>query len=132
MLATNLEGAILSSRALLRASIRAGRRKKKGRDQQSLTNDSPPEQPRPLSKCIINISSLLAFKGGVGAVTYAASKAGLLGLTRSLAAEAASTLRDVTVRSNAIVPGYIQTPMIEGEWMGCSLCFSLPGASLGH
>lgn len=45
---------------------------------------------------------------------YAASKAGLLGLTRSLAVEAASTLRDVAVRSNAIVPGYIDTPMISG------------------
>jgi NAD(P)-dependent dehydrogenase (short-subunit alcohol dehydrogenase family) len=50
-------------------------------------------------------------------VPYAASKAGLLGLTRSLAVEAASTLRDVAVRSNAIVPGYIDTPMISGTSM---------------
>lgn len=66
------------------------------------------------SKCIINVSSLLALKGGTGAVPYAASKAGLLGLTRSLAAEAAASMRDVTIRSNAIVPGYIETPMISG------------------
>lgn len=46
---------------------------------------------------------------------YAASKAGLLGLTRALAVEASETLRDVVVRSNVIVPGYIETPMIQGK-----------------
>ncbi|KAE8152909.1 3-oxoacyl-acyl carrier protein reductase [Aspergillus avenaceus] len=108
-LRTNLEGAILTSRALLRASLR-----NRLRHTTSSTFDS-----RPASKCIINISSLLALKGGTGAVPYAASKAGLLGLTRSLTVEAAASLRDVVVRSNAIVPGYIETPMIsefsEGE-----------------
>ena len=53
-------------------------------------------------------------KSGSGAVPYAASKAGLLGLTRSLAVESAATLKDVIVRSNVIVPGYIETPMIAG------------------
>ena len=69
-----------------------------------------------ISKCIINISSLLALKGVTGTVTYAASKAGLLGLTRSLAVEAADVLRggDVMLRCNAILPGYIETPMIQG------------------
>lgn len=66
------------------------------------------------SRCIINISSLLALKSGTGAVPYAASKAGLLGLTRSLAVEASASLRDVIIRSNAILPGYIETPMIAG------------------
>lgn len=46
---------------------------------------------------------------------YAASKAGVLGLTRSLAVEAASSLRGVAIRSNAIVPGYINTPMIASK-----------------
>lgn len=46
---------------------------------------------------------------------YAASKAGLLGLTRSVAAEAAAALKDVVIRSNAIVPGYVETPMIAGK-----------------
>jgi len=55
---------------------------------------------------IINISSLLGLHGGFGAVTYAASKAGVLGFTRGLAAEAAHR-----VRVNAIVPGYINTDM---------------------
>ncbi|KAI9679507.1 MAG: hypothetical protein M1817_005529 [Caeruleum heppii] len=57
--------------------------------------------------CIINISSLLGVKGGTGSVAYAASKAGILGLTRSLAAE----VGPFNVRVNAIVPGYIETQM---------------------
>ncbi|RMJ22370.1 carrier protein reductase [Aspergillus sp. HF37] len=113
ILSTNLEGAILTSRALLRASIRARARTR------NRPSTAAQDSGNPLSKCIINISSLLAEQGGTGVVPYAASKAGLLGLTRSLAVEAASTLRDVAVRSNAIVPGYIDTPMIsdfsEGE-----------------
>ena len=93
----------------MRAAIRSRLRKRDG--QQSPQSDS-----RPPSKCIINISSLLALKAGTGAVPYAASKAGMLGLTSSLAVEAARSVRGVVVRSNAIVPGYIETPMIEGAF----------------
>ncbi|KAJ5770158.1 uncharacterized protein N7511_002209 [Penicillium nucicola] len=100
-LRTNLEGAMITSRALIRASIRSRMRNR---------ND-PAAGKRP-SKCIINVSSLLALKGGTGAVPYAASKAGLLGLTRSLAVEASASLKHIVIRSNAIVPGYIETPMI--------------------
>ncbi|KAF2189840.1 NAD(P)-binding protein [Zopfia rhizophila CBS 207.26] len=57
--------------------------------------------------CIINIASLLGVKGGRGAVAYVASKAGVLGLTRALAAE----LGPQSIRVNAIVPGYIETDM---------------------
>ncbi|KAM3079565.1 hypothetical protein ACMFMG_005980 [Clarireedia jacksonii] len=57
--------------------------------------------------CIINISSLLGMKGGKGSAAYAASKAGVLGLTRALAAE----LGPAGIRVNAIVPGYIETDM---------------------
>ncbi|KAJ5159504.1 uncharacterized protein N7482_006508 [Penicillium canariense] len=103
ILRTNLEGAILTSRALLRAAIRSRIRDRK--------NTSA--GPKPPSKCIINVSSLLALKAGTGAVPYAASKAGLLGLTRSLAVESSASLKDLVIRSNAIVPGYIETPMIE-------------------
>ncbi|KAJ5800406.1 uncharacterized protein N7518_002474 [Penicillium psychrosexuale] len=102
ILRTNLEGAILTSRALMRASIRS-----------RVRNRSDPTAGTKLpSKCIINISSLLALKGGTGAVPYAASKAGLLGLTRSLAVEASASMKDIVIRSNAIVPGYIETPMV--------------------
>ncbi|EPS32946.1 hypothetical protein PDE_07907 [Penicillium oxalicum 114-2] len=104
VLRTNLEGAILTSRAFVRAAIRSRVRNRK---------NVPSEKPSP-PKCIINISSLLALKAGTGAVPYAASKAGLLGLTRSLAAETAASSRDMAIRCNAIVPGYVETPMIEG------------------
>ncbi|RAK86304.1 3-oxoacyl-acyl carrier protein reductase [Aspergillus costaricaensis CBS 115574] len=110
ILRTNLEGALLTSRAFIRASIR-NRMKKSTLTTTATTSTSGNPAS---SKCIINISSLLAHKSGTGAVPYAASKAGVLGLTRSVAVEAAASLRDVVVRSNAIVPGYIETPMISG------------------
>ncbi|KAH0347974.1 NAD(P)-binding protein, partial [Aureobasidium melanogenum] len=56
---------------------------------------------------ILNISSLLATHGGAGSVAYAASKAGMLGLTRSLSAE----LGTKGIRVNAICPGYVETDM---------------------
>lgn len=56
---------------------------------------------------IINISSVVGVSGNPGQANYAASKAGLIGLTKSLAQEVAS--RNITV--NAVAPGYIQTAM---------------------
>ncbi len=56
---------------------------------------------------IISISSVVALRGNAGQVNYAASKAGIIGMTKSLAREAAS--RNVTV--NALAPGFIETDM---------------------
>lgn len=56
---------------------------------------------------IVNISSVVGQAGSAGQCNYSASKAGLIGVTKSLAQEVAS--RNITV--NAIAPGYIQTDM---------------------
>jgi 3-oxoacyl-[acyl-carrier protein] reductase len=56
---------------------------------------------------IVNISSVVGESGNAGQANYAASKAGLIGLTKSLAQEVGS--RNITV--NAVAPGYIETEM---------------------
>ena len=58
---------------------------------------------------IINISSIVGQMGNAGQSNYAASKAGIIGFTKSLAREVAS--RGITV--NAIAPGYISTEMTD-------------------
>jgi len=85
VLNTNLKGAFNFIQAVMRPMIkqRAGR--------------------------IINIASVAGLMGNVGQANYAASKAGLIGLTKSVARELAS--RNITV--NAVAPGFITTDMTE-------------------
>lgn len=59
--------------------------------------------------CIINISSVSGLMGNVGQCNYSASKAGLIGLTKSVAKE----LAPKGIRCNAIAPGFIRTDMTE-------------------
>jgi 3-oxoacyl-[acyl-carrier protein] reductase len=58
---------------------------------------------------VINITSVVGETGAAGQANYAASKAGMIGLTKSLAREFAS--RSITV--NAVAPGFIQTAMTD-------------------
>ena len=76
---------------------------------------------------IINLSSVVALRGNAGQTNYSASKAGLLGLTKSLARELAS--RNVTV--NAVAPGLIETDMtaVLPEAVRAEMCKGIP---LGH
>ena len=83
VLVTNLKGAFLFTKAFARAFIK--RR----------------------SGCVINISSVTGLIGNAGQCNYAASKAALIGFTKSVARELAS--RDITV--NALAPGFVETDM---------------------
>jgi 3-oxoacyl-[acyl-carrier protein] reductase len=83
VLATNLTGAFLLPQAVMRPMMK----NRWGR--------------------IVNITSVVGRTGQTGQVNYAASKAGMIGMTRSLARELAS--RGITV--NAVAPGYIETAM---------------------
>lgn len=59
------------------------------------------------SGSIINMSSIIGIRGNAGQASYAASKAGIIGFTKSIAAELGSR----NIRCNAIAPGFIETDM---------------------
>ena len=100
VLTTNLTGAFLLTQSLLSAMLkhRWGR--------------------------IINLTSVVGQTGQAGQVNYSASKAGMIGMTRSLAREVAS--RGITV--NAVAPGYIETPMtaVLNEAQRAAMMASIP------
>jgi 3-oxoacyl-[acyl-carrier protein] reductase len=78
---------------------------------------------------IVNVSSVSGVIGNAGQANYAAAKAGLIGLTKSLAREVAS--RDITV--NAVAPGFIETEMTTtlGEAVQASAIAAIPKGRMG-
>jgi 3-oxoacyl-[acyl-carrier protein] reductase len=78
---------------------------------------------------IVNIASVVGLMGNAGQVNYAAAKAGVIGLTKSLARELAS--RNITV--NAVAPGFIDTDMtrVLPEAQKAALLEQIPAGRLG-
>ena len=79
---------------------------------------------------IINMASIVGVMGNAGQANYAASKGGLIAMTKSIAAEVAS--RGVT--ANCIAPGFVKTPMTDGlpEQVKEKMLASIPMAKLGE
>lgn len=105
VLDTNLKGSFICAKAAVRSMLK----KKWGR--------------------IVNISSVVGFTGNGGQVNYASAKAGMQGLTKSMAREFAS--RNITV--NGVAPGYIVTDMTSelSEDVQSKIKSEIPMASLG-
>ena len=103
---TNLKGAFLYTKAALRSMMRAR------------------------SGAIVNMASVVGLRGNAGQANYAASKAGLIGMTKSIAREVAS----LGIRVNAVAPGFIATDMTDAmpEAARTATLASIPAARLGE
>ena len=79
---------------------------------------------------IISVSSIVGVTGNAGQTNYAASKAGMIGYSKSLAAEVAS--RGITV--NVVAPGFIETPMTDvlSDDQKANLLGNVPAGRLGQ
>jgi 3-oxoacyl-[acyl-carrier protein] reductase len=79
---------------------------------------------------IIGITSIVGVTGNPGQTNYAAAKAGMIGMSKSLAAEVAS--RGITV--NCIAPGFIESPMTDAlnDKQKAAILASVPGGRLGQ
>ena len=106
VIATNLKGAFLCMKAAARPMMK----KRWGR--------------------MVNLSSVVGLHGNAGQVNYAASKAGVIGMTKSMARELAA--RNVTV--NAVAPGFIDTDMtaVLPEAAKAALLGSIPLGRMGR
>jgi len=89
-----------------------------------------PQMLRQRGGAIVNIASVIGQMGNAGQVNYAASKAGLIGLTKSLAREFATR----GVRVNAVAPGFIRTPMTEklSEEVQAKMMAAIPMGRFGE
>ena len=106
VLTVNLKGAFLVTKAFIRPMMKA----RSGR--------------------IVNIASIIGVRGNAGQANYAASKAGLIGLTKTTAREFASR----NICCNAIAPGFIQTDMTKalGDAARDALMKEIPLGTLGE
>lgn len=103
---TNLKGAFLYTKVALRPMMRAR------------------------SGAIVNMASVVGLRGNAGQANYAASKAGLIGMSKSIAREVAS----LGIRVNAVAPGFIATDMTDAmpEAARTATLASIPAARLGE
>lgn len=106
VLTTNLKGAFLCSKAAIRPMIR----QRSGR--------------------IVNMTSVIGLVGNAGQANYASAKAGLIGLTKSMAKEVGS--RGITV--NAVAPGFIETRLTDvlNQELRDTLLKQIPAGRLGQ